>query len=178
MASWPSFGSSGQLIPLACLRRTAWAISLPLWGRVGWGMTGSWRRHHEPSALVCTTRGCGPSPSSPFLGSEPAGITRAVDRRARDQRPHDGPGRLQRGFADVAGAPFDADPRRGESRCGNPIRIVNAGGVAYYRAEAHPDAARCADAHSYGVSEAHPYAVADAETYIAPDTHDDGHPDP
>src|SRR5207249_6145352 len=122
------------------------------WGRVGWGMTGSWRRHHEPSALVRTTRGCGASPSSPILGGEPAGITRAVDRRARDQRPHDGSGRLQRGFADVTGAPFDADPRRGESRRGNAIPIVNAGGVTYYRAEAHPNTAPRAISHPHPVS--------------------------
>ena len=101
-----------------------------------------------------------------------------MDRRARDERPHDGFGRLQRRFADVAGAPFDADPRRGESRRGNAIRIVNAAGVAYYRAEAHPNAAPRANAHSYGVSEADPHAVADAYTYIAPDSHADGHPDP
>ena len=134
-------------------------------------MTGSWRRHHETSALVRTTRECGATPSPPVLDREPAGITRPVDHRAGDERPYDGSGRLQCRFADVAGAPFDADPRRGESRRGSPIRIVNAGGVAYNRAKAHPDAAPRANAHPYAVADAQPGFVADAETYLASDTH-------
>src|SRR6266550_5624211 len=147
MASSRSSSSSGRVIPLPRLRGTAAAISPPLRGRAGWGLTGSWRRHHETGALVGTTRKCGPTPSPPFVGGEPVGITRAVDRRARDERPHHGSGRLQRRFADVAGAPFDADTRRGESRRRTRVRIVNASGLAYYRAEADVNAAAGANAH-------------------------------
>src|SRR6266571_3290511 len=142
-------------------------------------MTGSWRRHHERSALVRTTRECGPTPSPPFLDGEPAGITRAVDRRARDERPHHGSGRLQRRFADVAGAPFDADPRRGESRRRNHVCIVNASGLAYYRADADAKPYARADAKSYADADTHPdtdsdtHAHTDAATH--PDTDSDTH---
>src|SRR6266550_3813634 len=146
MASSRSSSSSGRVIPLPRLRGTAAAISPPLRGRAGWGLTGSWRRHHETGALVGTTRECGPTPSPPFVGGEPVGITRAVDRRARDERPYHRSGRLQRRFADVAGAPFDADPRRGERRRRDPVGIVYAGSVACDRVEAHPNAAPLANA--------------------------------
>src|SRR6266480_3642954 len=92
MASSRSSSSSGRVIPLPRLRGTASAISLPLWGRAGWGLTGSWRRHHERSALVRTTRECDPTPSPPFVDGEPVGITRAVDRRNWDERPYHGLG--------------------------------------------------------------------------------------
>ena len=141
-------------------------------------MRGSWRRRHETTAVIRTTLERAPTPSSAFLDGEPAGITLAVDRRPRDKRPRTGPWRLHRRSLYVAGAPFDADPRRSESRRRNPVGIVDAVGVADYRAEAHSNAAPRANAHSYGVSEADPHAVADAYTYIAPDSHADGHPDP
>src|SRR5207245_3022096 len=115
-------------------------------------------------------------------GGEPVGLTRAVDRRTWDERPHHGSGRLQRRFADVAGAPFDADPRRGESRRRNPVGIGNAVGVADYRTEAHSNAAPCANAHSLIDPEAdaypHPYVVADADPDLASDAGPNGHPDP
>src|SRR6266566_981422 len=132
--------------------------------------------HHETGALVGTTRKCGPPP---FVGGEPVGITRAVDRRARDERPHDGSGRLQRRLADVVGAPFDADPRRGASRRGNPVRIVNASGLACYRAEAHANVAAGAnaqpliDADADADADAYPQPYADADTH--PDTDSDTH---
>src|SRR6266566_3894724 len=139
--------------------------------------------HHETGALVGTTRKCGPPP---FVGGEPVGITRAVDRRARDERPHDGSGRLQRRLADVVGAPFDADPRRGASRRGNPVRIVNASGLACYRAEAHANVAAGAnaqplidpDADAYAYAYPQPYVIADADPDLASDADPNGHPDP
>src|SRR5438552_10551298 len=131
-------------------------------------MTGSWRRHHETRALVGTTRECGSTPSPPFVDGEPVGITRAVDRRARDERPHHGSGRLQRRFADVAGAPFNADTRRGESRRRNHVCIVSSGGHDNDCAEANSDADPGPDAQPL----IDPDADADAypDPYAAPDT--------
>src|SRR6266550_4531870 len=157
MASSRSSSSSGQVIPLSrwgsapaisLSRLSARAMSLPrLRGRVGWGPSQPWRRRHETTAVVRTTLERDPSPSSAFLDGEPTRITLAVDRRPRYERSRAGPWRLQRRSVYLASAPFDADPRRGQSRRWNATRIVNADGVAYYRAQAHPNAASRANAH-------------------------------
>src|SRR3989441_12398490 len=143
MASWPSWCSSARSKP----KRPS---------RMRW----SWRKPHETSALVRPPRERGATPSPPSLDGEPAGIARALDRCTRDERPHDGSGRLHRRFADVARAPFDADPRRGESRRGNPIRLVNAAVVAYDGAEAHTNPAPGANGH--------PEVVPDPAPALAP----------
>src|SRR5437868_4369769 len=147
-------------------------------------MRGSWRRRHETTALVRTTLERGPTPSSAFLDGEPAGITLAVDRRPRDKRPRTGPWRLHRRSLYVAGAPFDADPRRSESRRRNPVGIVDAVGVADYRAEAHSNAAPRANAHSLidpeadASADAHPHVAADAHPDLASDAEPNGNSDP
>jgi hypothetical protein len=155
-------------------------------------MRGSWRRHHETTAVIRTTLERGPTPSSAFLDGEPAGITLAVDRRPRDERPRAGPWRLQRRSVYLAGASLDAGPRRGESRRGHPVGIVDAVGVADYRAEAHSNAAPRANAHSlidpkadastdahpHVATDAHPDLASDAEPNGDSDPHANGHPDP
>src|SRR5438105_3717187 len=110
-------------------------------------MRGSWRRRHETTAVIRTTLERGPTPPSAFLDGEPGGITLAVDRRPRNKRPRTGPWRLHRRSLYVAGAPLDAGPRRSESRRGKPGDIVDAVGVADYRAEAHSNAAIRANAY-------------------------------
>src|SRR5712692_10509765 len=176
LASSPFSSSSARRKPLR-------AISLPRSrGRAGWGLTWSWRRPHEPRALVCKTRCRGLAPSPTFVDGEPARFGRAVGCLVGDERPHPWPGRLQRRRVDVAGAPLAADPRRGESRRGKSINgnsrtIVNPDGLTRYRAQADPDADPGFDAHGSPDSNGDPDADADANSNPDANAHPDADTD-